>query len=942
MPKIWECEFDSVDDVLNKIEIHSTEVTDIYLGEFCLLDNDATLTWNGQKDPFHPLLSTSFKFTIAIDYSSLMGAMLDWIRDDVIPGDPRQYYIKYFRSGGLKYVGVLLSENITLLDDHATHGLTLESVDAISLLVRHKYNQNAAVVSTTLPLMDHIYLALRSTGIDDYYTTETFMSSVVEYFEAEHDPTDDVLTATYVNGRAFVEDGADAILETGDRDEDFWRYIITGLGSDEVVRRIVSTFAARIYQVEGYYKIAQIEESVPDATTAFYYDKSYTFLNPTPVSADAYQHDITLSDDPDAQGDHSRKGGSWTYLPRVRHVLIKQMVGSAVNLARGLIFYNLTELDESTSVSEDLQEDIDTVDNSGAATLVITSDVESYAVSQGAYVMPVHNMLLHLTVIVDDYYLIRKRLLIDDNLEWTYTDMEWSQTAGVCEILLDRQVNAGTFQGTIWGKTMTELNIETPPVPVSGDLDVRLQYIKGLKTVINDRVTIVNGVHTQVDITNATLPDSSLGKEIIEKLVKVTVHNNAFEYQDPVTSNQTHFSIDNGNNRIILAKIYAHPNYEIKIEVKEHGQDIVSGYDTPATVARGYTTQGFSVSVNSETPRENTSDENYIAHYAANEPTYREVIEEQMYLGDNKDSDSVHKLMTLDGATYTDTELWQKYSTGAALPVLELNAIAKATMRGDLVAVWNTTISHNGDVDMIRPDTKVAYDGKKYIALSGSFHPFYNSWRGALVEVSEYAGSQSNKNSGTVKVLGGGVNKEGVSNLLPTEVTADLIITHTDEELAIGIATSIDVLALGSDLSEGSDLTIIHPTTGQSVVVTLTADADAGDTTITVNTNIPFVVPIGAIVSYDTSVDAVPEVEVFITGVTGTDLDLTDYILPDETGMTDAEMQVKVRLERNGTGQKYEATGTDWRTYKSEKANDKIVLVEAATSDEYFIVKIRQ
>lgn len=960
---------------VNKIEIHDRDGLYANIGEFCVRGR-AEISRPQSTELFTPLLPTSMSFGMYIPVGNT--ALETWIAD-LEESEPGRYFIKYYIDNDLKYVMRILTEGIEVPESHKPYGITIQCTDALGLAQDYTYTQNAAWVDSTLPLLDHIWLALDILGVKDYYTDgERYLITSIKTYETNMNTSDDVLNQTAIHGRAFANENEAKILDIEDRaNEDFWSNLIAGEKCDQVFARIMKLFNARMYQRNGAYKMKQIQDYNTAPVTQKVYDRTYAFINPTPLASELYQHNIEVTTEASGKQPHRMlpNVGKTTRLPKVRSVLIKHKIGGNNNLAHGLVFKNLsTPAGGAADVVEDLVENIILVDNTADATLRIDMLIEhaAFSIAPEPNILPVHNMVLHLTVKVGDYYLQRERCTLNDALEWDYlplpidpeaveieySDMQWVDTPAVCEVILTKQVQAIVFGGNASFKTRTEIELETPPLIESGELSVRLQYYEAIRPTINVKKTgAIAPTVSEIIVTNATLPNSATKKEKIDRLVKVKGDDRAFEFNQSSPSGDE-FSIDNANNKVILATPVSGPfgvPGRAEVHIEEHGQPIGLGgggqdYSDTSKYRFSYETLKFSISVDSEDANRNVSDSDYRAYLAENNENNRATVEEEMRLGDVPNGDSIHRLRRVDGIEYVDTELWRQNGVGASETILQHKADVMAQFRERLIKVLTCSIRHYATADLIEPDTIVTYDGVDYIMMGGRYDCWQSIFTGVFVEISrEDTPGTTIKDSGIVKSLGSGNIIIGANNTSVTNqggedsvvISVDGLITHTTAPTTQGVNNGITVQAVGdTGLVTGDTIILVNPVTGLRAEVVLTEDLVEGDNNIVISEVLVDIFPEGTLVLAPEPVRDGGLREILIKDVTGLYLDLTDKAIPNEGDYEDYELNELVQLERNGTRQLYDSALTDYRTYKLDSANERIVLNEPAVIDEYFVIKI--
>ena len=964
-------EFGNHDDsAVNKIEIYDKD--DLYadIGEFCI-NGRAQLSRPQNADLFAPIMPTSFSFDILIPRGDVV--LSAWIAD-LEQSDPGRYYVKYYRDAQIKFIGAVIGEGIEEPEAHKPYGITIKCADALALSADYKYAQNAAWVDSTLPLLDHIWLALDVLGVKDYYANgERYMCTSIKTYETNYNTSNDVLNQTAVHGRAFVSEDAAKIIDIEDRtNEDFWSTLIEGENCDQVFIRIMKLFNARMYQRDGYYKMKQIQDYSTGSVTQLVYDRTYAFINPTPLASELYQHNVEVTTAASGKQPHILLSGKTLRKPKVRSVSIKHKIGSDNNLAYGLAFKNLsTPAGGAAEVVEDLVEDIVTVDNTADATLKIEMLVEhtAFSIAPTPNAMPVHNIVLHLTVKVGDYYLERKRCTLNDALEWDYLPLpidpnavekeyhtlQWVNTPAVCEVILTKQTNAVVYAGTASNKKRTEVEIETPPMPESGPLSVKLEYYEAVRPVINVRKTVKKaGTVSEVEITNATLPNSATEKSKIDRLVKVKGDGRAFEFNQ-TSPGGDQFSIDNANNKILLAVPLSGGFFtkgKAEVEVEEHGLPIGLGgggqdYNDDTYYRFSYETLKFEISVDSDDANRNVSDTDYRLYLAENNEKYRETLEDTMRLGDVPNGVSIHRLRRVDGTEYVDTELWQQNGSGASEALLQHKADVMAQYREKLLKVLTCSIMHQATADMIEPDTIVTYDGIDYIMLGGTFDCWTSVFNGVFIEIGrEDTPASTTKNSGIIKSLAGnviiGANNTTVKNQGGEDkvvLSVDGLITTTTDPTTEGINSTLTVYAVGdTGLVAGDTVVLVNPETGLRAEVELTSDLIEGANTIEISNVLADIFPAGTLVLAPEPEEGLREV--LVKDVTGQYLDLTGRSLPDPDDYEDVDLNEIIQVSRNGTRLLYDTDLTDYKTYKLDKINERIELQMAAESDEYFIIKI--
>lgn len=955
MGLIYTAEFDNaiLGAVTHRIEIHKlTGGTD--LGDMCLTGSESVDIYTSHSDDmFATLVATNLRFDMEVK-TGASGDTMEQFVQDLVDADPGEYYVKYYRKEQLHYIFTILNENMSILDDHRPYPVSIQCTDAVGLFSRYNMDISLALAETSLPLITFIYLALIRTGIMDYYgPTDRFVATSLEFRETNYGSTDDPLVNTRVSGRAFIDESGEKIVASEDQDDDFWRQILQSDTCDAAVTKMLEIFVSRMYQVPGaYYRIAQLQESETIGMNQIVYSKSAAALIvPDVIVSETYSDNYNI--DCDTYYHRIIRAGNQIYfLPKVRDVVIRHELGESVNIAQGLKFKNLTFFDTTTDVKEDLEEDVAYVDNTGQATLELEILFEHYGFSYLPLVngLPLFNIIVHLTIRIGDKWLYRKRTYLNDALEWEYTEAEWVDTVAICEIVLTKQTGSGLFFAEPYGRKITRFELETPEIPESGDMDVQIQYIAPIRPVITPVRHIYQtvGALTQIDLpSHVPLPDPGVvDEEDIKRIVKVKVKGDAYEYKASPTSGQPEFGIDYGNNRITFGGTITGLYIRAEVDVEVHGDEATFLQDT-AKFAFGYETAKLHIQVNSETPSRNANAKDFKAYIAQKNQTNRERITREVFFGDLPESDSVRRLQYYiaagEGYDTIDTRLWLNRNTGTSKPILQLAAESMADMRHFQIRKYVGRIGHFGTVDVLRLDSRIAYETYTYLPLSYKYNPYTEMYDAVMIEINRSTTGTTSKTSGIINVavpvftLGKGKDKGDEDEV---NISTEGLITHTSGENETGIVTTIDVNAVGNvDVRAGDTLVIVNPVTGERQEVTVTQDIQEGDTVIHVSEYFNDVFPDGSLVISPGALRPDAAVALRLTGLTGTTIDLTGYVLPDETLYTEDQMNDRLTLHRNGTRQSYRTALAQYYDYNSTSATATITLQMALTADEEIVVK---
>lgn len=318
MGVIWTSEHQSDQQRDYKIEIIDTD-SGTLIGDMIVNSDGFRIEDTGKGKTLHDtVVSKVVSFTIQVENQD----QEDWIVD-LATNDEGRYVVKLYRDTNLKFIGVLVTDNVKIDNAPKPYNFKLEAVDGIKLLKGVKYvpsyiTRGGGSASSQYSLMRYLADCLEKLPtVGQYGPSDNFLSVALDWWSKEHieegQDSGNMFLKTYTFWQTFGEE----------QDEnDFVFY-----DCYTIIESILKAFNCRMYYDEGFYRIEQIGLRATGSLTEFIYGPPSSGLF-TELSNPTTDYDVAVN-----QTDNwIMAGGSIKLLPPLRRVLVNYKVNPNYNL----------------------------------------------------------------------------------------------------------------------------------------------------------------------------------------------------------------------------------------------------------------------------------------------------------------------------------------------------------------------------------------------------------------------------------------------------------------------------------------------------------------------------------------------------------------------------------------------------------------------------------
>lgn len=478
---------------------------------FTVAGDGFTLNYSGQTDDIvSPIISSSCKIN-AFNNSAFFNNFIS----DLVEHQEDRFRVKISKEISSTYttfwVGTIMQDLVTVEDTPQPYILQITAVDGIGPLANKDYTQTTG--STTI--FEFLQSAINAIGNTDLYdTTDPVLSTTLNIWDTNqtYSTTNDATKLSRFERIIYRKVQEDNTVE-------FTNYF-------DILKDICIAFGCRFYQREGTFVFEQYLERTNTSRRVFTYDQSFAALTNTLVD-----DDVTL--------DQTTSGGrlannQFNFLPALKKVQIsfdQQRINNL--LANELTFVSGTPAQPLGFVPKD---------NNGR--LQIAGDLIYELVQSGTGTYPGSTFwrpVWQIQVKVEDvlnpgtfYYL--KREWLGGTGAQLYGATTWTTTASYYDI--DGSIGLNDTSGLY---LYTPVAIVTPPLPVSGDaeLDVEFNAVYDATNVVQSvpayfteivqskkfKVTYLNdnGSTPAVSIFSATNTDSNINSNLVLDLGTIKI-----------------------------------------------------------------------------------------------------------------------------------------------------------------------------------------------------------------------------------------------------------------------------------------------------------------------------------------------------------------------------------------------------------------------------------
>jgi len=406
------------------------------------------------EDRFAPIIGSEARVGLVINSSTL-----DTFVSDLVTAPEGRFQLVIARSQGLGFndtwSGYVLPDLVTI-DDVPVEGggylFEIRATDGIGRLKTIQYNNAGSAYTGKENFKDHLLNCLNklSTVADLYGSTDTVLSVICNWHSTVYTYSSslDPLTRTRTDHKVFLE------IDRYGNNNYFSCY--------DVIKKICTQWGARfLFSGDRYWFIQLNELRDPSSLTIFNYRKDGT------ANTASTSQDLRVDNIPDNNSSEILRlsGGKWRFYPPLNRVRVLNRMYDVENLAAG------ESWDQGTSTTFT----ITNVDhNDGDAALSLFFNLRYITDwNTGASTFQEHWFVWRVTVKIGTYYLKRDVTISGGAVQ--YGDIEWTTTASYYYMVGQYKVtvDGSDFTGFYYNHT---IQVVTPTLPVSGDLDVQVEY----------------------------------------------------------------------------------------------------------------------------------------------------------------------------------------------------------------------------------------------------------------------------------------------------------------------------------------------------------------------------------------------------------------------------------------------------------------------------------
>lgn len=443
-------EFKSSNGKQYKIEIYDNEWTPAS-SSFNVTSEGFDLQYNGETDDIVSPIVASQCVIQAYNTDSVFDTFLTHLQQHQEDRFTMRILLHDGSNYNMYWAGVILQDLVSDEDAVKPRVVEITATDGIGFLANKEYETIADVT-----IEDFIESAVNAIGLDDLYSsTDAFYATTVNVWDTNmtYSATTDVSTLIKFNSRVFTT-----------REEDGTTIYTSYL---DILRELCVGFGARFYQQEGVYQFEQYLERVGSSRTKTTYQ-----FDGTKISTASASDDVTL--DQTTSGGARRAGNTFNYLPALKRVSVTFNQDRASNLlASRIVYTNITPRQSIGFVPNT---------NSGRLTMetLLTYQL-TLNTTPGSVSLEFYRPLWRIEIRVEDinnagtfYYLKRDYVggTIGGQL---YGATSWTTTPSY--YVVDGGVGHNDATGLF---LQAPLNLATLPLPVSGEVEIDINFWKVL------------------------------------------------------------------------------------------------------------------------------------------------------------------------------------------------------------------------------------------------------------------------------------------------------------------------------------------------------------------------------------------------------------------------------------------------------------------------------
>ena len=304
-----------------KIEIfdadHVGGVTDFEVA------SGASLNYRGDgDDALAPILSSTVTFSMMVE-----DATHEQLITDLAGAAEGRFTIVLYKDSVFNWAGVINSPEINIEDADYPFSFEITAVDGLALLKNYEYKQNitsgnkwtevydaqseiTTIMARCLKKLPHV--------VTHFTGSAKFLVTAINWYSNLHvspaTPTYDPFFYTQIDNRVFADGQSGGAAKF--------------LSCYNVLSILLKTFQARISLFDGYFLVEQFEHRYATIGAPANYSRYYNYALTAPAAN-------TLTADQDIGGSNSiqkLRGGSYSFLPALKNVRVKQRLNALQNL----------------------------------------------------------------------------------------------------------------------------------------------------------------------------------------------------------------------------------------------------------------------------------------------------------------------------------------------------------------------------------------------------------------------------------------------------------------------------------------------------------------------------------------------------------------------------------------------------------------------------------
>ncbi len=308
-PITWKIEISDAD--------HVGAVTDFEVADGARISHRAD-----GDDVLAPILSSTASFTMMVQDTTHEALITD-----MAGAAEGRFTVVIYKDTVFHWAGVINSPEINIEDWYYPYPFELTAVDGLALLKNYEYKASTTssnhwsevyagqaalttIISRCLKKLPHV--------VTHFTGSSKFLVTAINWYNDLHDDpvtsTYDPFANTYLDNRVFADGQSGGAAKF--------------LSCYDVLSVILRTFGARIALFDGYFLAEQIEHRAAAIGAPANYSRYYDYALTASLAN-------TLTADQDIGGSNSIKklrGGSYSFLPALKKVRVKQRLNALQNL----------------------------------------------------------------------------------------------------------------------------------------------------------------------------------------------------------------------------------------------------------------------------------------------------------------------------------------------------------------------------------------------------------------------------------------------------------------------------------------------------------------------------------------------------------------------------------------------------------------------------------